>query len=53
VVSETDRAALVGYFHGLNGNANEVAGRLFNYWRAAAAPSVSDFLALEKGRAHA
>ncbi len=53
VVSDTDRAALVGYFHGLNGNANEVAGRLFNYWRAAAAPTVSDFLAREKGGAHA
>jgi len=54
VASDADRAALVGYFRGLNGNANEVAGRLFNYWRATAAPTICEFLAAErKGAPHA
>jgi len=52
--SDADKQALVEYFAGLNGTANAVAGRLFDYWRANAAPTVADFLAIEtKGRAHA
>jgi hypothetical protein len=52
-VTPADVEALQEHLAGLNGTANAVAGRLFDYWRANAAPTVSGFLAIEtKGRAH-
>jgi hypothetical protein len=46
--SEGERQALASYFAGLNGTATDAGVRLFSYWRADPAPSVSAFLASER-----
>jgi putative DNA primase/helicase len=45
--SDEDRQALAKHFRGLNGTAEAAGERLWNYWRAAPTPSVTDFLAHE------
>jgi len=53
VVTDADKAALVEHFAGKNGKAEAVVQRLWAYWRAAPAPTVTEFLAREpKGHDH-
>jgi P4 family phage/plasmid primase-like protien len=48
--SDEDRQALVAYFSTLNGTATAAAGRLWAYWKFASKPSITEFLAAERGR---
>jgi len=51
--TDADKAALVEHFSRLNGKADAVVQRMWAYWRAAPAPTVTEFLAREpKGPAH-
>jgi P4 family phage/plasmid primase-like protien len=52
--TDADEQALVEHFSRLNGTAEATAQRLWTYWKAALAPTVSGFLAIEtKGQTHA
>jgi phage/plasmid-associated DNA primase len=45
--SDADKQALAEHFSRLNGAAESAGERLWNYWKAAPSPTVSDFLARE------
>jgi putative DNA primase/helicase len=50
-VSDEDRQALAAHFSTLNGSAEATVQRLWSYWKAAPAPTVTEFLANERRRA--
>jgi putative DNA primase/helicase len=53
VVTDSDVDALQEHLAGLNGTAQATVDKLWRYWKSALAPSVTEFLAQEKGPAHA